>query len=302
VTEKEPLSSEPGDDQPQDGSPSDDAPGNDRGSSDDFGSSKPGRDAGSSNPGGDPGSSNPGGNPGSSDPGDTGPDGARRRENEDDDQDSDDVDLGGSQSSSGPTPEDLVSQLEEHLAEEPRNQELLLQASRYYHRTAMQGDVKALDRAQLYVERLLELDKKHVEALSIRGSLLTIEARRSGSLLKKMLYSFKAARTLDRAVKLDPSNLSARTIRAFTALVLPHFLRRLKTAVDDFEYLLEVKSEHPEKLPDEMMPKIYLNLGLANARMGDLERAREILDVVISRFPGTREATRAHSLLRKIQT
>jgi tetratricopeptide (TPR) repeat protein len=193
-----------------------------------------------------------------------------------------------------------IGQVEEGLEQDPGNLDLLLQASRYYHRQAMQGDEQALDRADLSVKRLLQVDKVHVEALSIAGSLLTIRARWSGSLVKRIWYSIRAARKLDKAVKLDPENISARTIRAFTALVLPGFLRRLRTAIDDFEYLIRMKDEDPSLLPDEMMPKVYLNLGLAYAKLRDRERAKEVLRFVVDEYPATREHNRAKSLLAKL--
>lgn len=191
--------------------------------------------------------------------------------------------------------------IEERLRLDPDNLRLLLQASRYYHRFAMQGSDEAFNRAEHSTAKILKFDKNNVEALSIAGSLLTIKARRSGSLLKRIWYSIVAARKLDRAVKLDPTNISARTIRAFTALVLPGFLKRLKTAAEDFEYLIEVKSKHPASLPDEMMPKVYFNLGLAYAKIGDRDRATEVLSLVMEQFPGTREHNRAKSLLAKLK-
>jgi len=190
--------------------------------------------------------------------------------------------------------------VEEALKQDPQNLELLLEVSRLYHRLAMQGNEASLDMADESVKALLRLDGKNVEALSISGSLCTIKARRTNSYFRRIWYSFKAARVLDKAVNLDPKNVSARTIRAFTALVLPRYQKRLGTAVGDFEYLLQVKSDDPDALPDEMMPKVYFNLGFANVKLGDFERAREILSVVIARFPESREATRAQSLLHKI--
>ncbi|MFC1799926.1 tetratricopeptide repeat protein [Candidatus Eisenbacteria bacterium] len=191
-------------------------------------------------------------------------------------------------------------EIEEALKQDPQNLELLLEVSRLYHRLAMQGNEASLDMADESVKALLRLDGKNVEALSISGSLYTIKARRTTSLFKRIWYSFKAARVLDKAVELDPKNVSARTIRAFTALVLPRYQKRLGTAVGDFEYLLQVKSDDPDVLPDEMMPKVYFNLGFANVKLGNFERAREILSVVIARFPESRESTRAQSLLHKI--
>jgi tetratricopeptide (TPR) repeat protein len=201
----------------------------------------------------------------------------------------------------GPSSHDsALYEIEEALKQDPRNKDLLLEVSRIYHRLAMQGNEASLDMADESVKALLRLDGRHVEALAISGSLYTIKARRTTSLFKRMWYSFKAARVLDKAVDLDPKNVSARTIRAFTALVLPRYQKRLWTAVGDFEYLLQVKSDDPDALPDEMMPKVYFNLGFANVKLGDFERAREILSVVLARFPESREATRAQALLHKI--
>jgi tetratricopeptide (TPR) repeat protein len=202
-----------------------------------------------------------------------------------------------------PTPDSAtqLKQIEEALERDPDNEDLLVEISRHYHRQAMQGDDEAFGKANRSIASLLRINKKHVEGLAIAGSLLTIKARRSGSLVKRMCYSMAAARKLDKAVKLDPANVTARTIRAFTALVLPGFLRRIATAAGDFEYLIEMKQEDPSLLPDEMMPKVMLNLGLAYAKMRERERATEILSVVMDRFPGTREYNRAKALLHKLQ-
>lgn len=194
-----------------------------------------------------------------------------------------------------------LDELERRLKLDPDNMKLLLEASRYYHRLAMQGNSEAFAKAERSISRILKRDKRNVEALSIAGSLLTIKARRSSSLPKRIWYSIIAARKLDRAVRLDPTNVSARTIRAFTALVLPSFLKRLRTAADDFEYLIEVKSNDPRSLPDEMMPKVYFNLGLAYAKIGDKDRATDVLSQVMELFPGTREHNRAKSLLARIK-
>jgi tetratricopeptide (TPR) repeat protein len=199
------------------------------------------------------------------------------------------------------TEENPLRSIEDRLREEPGNKETLLEAARLFHQTAMRGDDIALDRAQEVVQDLLRLDKKNAEALAISGSLLTIKAKRTRSLIKRMWYAFVAARKLDQAVKADPRNISARTIRAFTALVLPKYLKRLQTAIADFDYLIQVKAEDPGALPDEMMPKVYYNLALAQAKIGNGMRAREILEVVVTKFPDSEESRRALELSEKLR-
>lgn len=199
------------------------------------------------------------------------------------------------------TQENPLRHIEDRLRANPRDKEALTEAARFYHQIAMQGDDIALDQAEDAVAALLSVDKRNAEGLAIAGSLLTMKARRTTSLFKRMWYAFKAARKLDKAVKADPENVSARTIRAFTALVLPRYLKRLSRAIEDFEYLIEVKGEDPGALPDGMMPKVYYNLGLAEAKMGNGGRAREILEVVMTKFPDSEENRRAHELLEKLR-
>lgn len=175
-----------------------------------------------------------------------------------------------------------------------------LLSARENHRLAMQGDESALAKADEALDRILAEDKNHAEALAIRGSLLTIRAKVTRSFMRRLYYSYKAIRTLNRAVEADPSDPAARTIRGFTSLVLPGFLRRLKVAAEDFEYLIRRHQEDPSVLPDEMMPKIYLNLGIAYAKEGKRDKARKTLADVTERFPDSRESDRAQTLLARL--
>jgi tetratricopeptide (TPR) repeat protein len=173
-----------------------------------------------------------------------------------------------------------------------------LENARNYHRLAMEGlDGDALEKASEAVDEVLAQNGDHAEALAIKGSIFTIKARNTRSFPKRLYYSIKAIRTLNRAVKADPSDPAARTIRGFTSLVLPGFLRRLKVAAEDFEYLISRHREDPSLLPDEMMPKIHLNLGIAYAKEGKRDEARKTLEHVTESFPDTRESDRARSLL-----
>jgi tetratricopeptide (TPR) repeat protein len=164
----------------------------------------------------------------------------------------------------------------------------------------MQGDAVALDEAERAVDGILKTDRGHAEALAIRGSLLTIRAKLARSFLKRLYYSIKAIRALNRAVEADPDDPAARTIRGFTSLVLPGFLRRLKVAAGDFEYLIRRHQDDPTLLPDEMMPKIYLNLGIAYAKEGKRDEARKALADVTEKFPESRESDRAQSLIARL--
>ena len=91
----------------------------------------------------------------------------------------------GNRAEAPPANERLI-EIETQLEQDPGNTDLLLEAIRYYHRFAMQGDELALDRAGQSTRQLLKLDRRSSEGLAIAGSLLTIKARRSGSLLKRI--------------------------------------------------------------------------------------------------------------------
>jgi tetratricopeptide (TPR) repeat protein len=175
-----------------------------------------------------------------------------------------------------------------------------LEDAREYYRLAMLGDIAAIDMADGAVERLLAEGTGRAEALAIRGGLLTLRAKLTHSFPKRLYYFYKAIKSLNRAVEEEPENPAARTIRGFTSLVLPGFLRRLKVAAEDFEYLIRRYEEDPSFLPDEMMPKIYLNLGIAYAKEGKRDRARKSLAEVTERFPGSGESERAQSVLARL--
>jgi tetratricopeptide (TPR) repeat protein len=176
-----------------------------------------------------------------------------------------------------------------------------LDGARELHRRAIEGDEDAVAKADGALDRILEGAPDHAEALAIRGSLLTLKAKLTRSFPRRLYYSYKAIRTLNRAIRADPDDPAARTIRGFTSLVLPGFLRRLKVAVEDFEYLIRRYSEDPTFLPDGMMPKIHLNLGIAYAKEGKRDKARKTLTDVTERFPESRESDRARSLLARLE-
>jgi tetratricopeptide (TPR) repeat protein len=190
--------------------------------------------------------------------------------------------------------------IDERLEQDPENPALLLEAARYYHRLAMQGSELAIDRADESVKALLRKDERNAEALAIHANTMILRLKASRSRFRRLFTLIRAGRILDRAVAIDPTSMTARTIRAFTALVFPNFLKRWKTAATDFEYLIRRKSEDPSLLPDEMMPKVYYNLGLAYAKTGQIVEAVRVLTEVVARFPEAGEAGRAQALIEKM--
>lgn len=192
--------------------------------------------------------------------------------------------------------------VDERLRADPANPTLLIEAARYYHRLAMQGSELAIDRADESVRALLRKDRRNAEALAIHANTMILRLKASRSRFRRLFSLIRAGRILDRAVAIDPTNMTARTIRAFTALVFPGILKRWKTAVADFEYLIRRKTEDPSLLPDEMMPKVYYNLGLAYAKSGQAGEAVRVLNEVVARFPQAHEAERAQSLIERMGT
>lgn len=159
-----------------------------------------------------------------------------------------------------------------------------------YHGRAVEGDRRALRRADELFKTILTLEPDNAEARVWYGSTLTIKAREEWLPPAKLLYLAKGIQEMDSAVGSAPDNIVIRIVRAQTSLAIPYIFGRTRVAVEDFEYLLGLSRERPEEFTPETLAQIHLGLGKAYERDGRRDEARRNWERVLEIAPDSREA------------
>jgi tetratricopeptide (TPR) repeat protein len=199
-------------------------------------------------------------------------------------------------------PEDIQTQIEtlkDSLRQEPENTEILLKLGILYHNLGVEGDKEAVKKAKNLFEKLLELEPQNVEALAWYGSVLTLRGRDVWFPVSKLSYVNNGIEKMDKAVELAPDNINVRMIRANNSLNLPGAFHRIEIAITDFEYLLTLSQKRQQAFSESLLTKIFLGLGRAYKKRGDIIKARENWQKAVELLPNSKEAEMARILLEE---
>jgi tetratricopeptide (TPR) repeat protein len=192
-----------------------------------------------------------------------------------------------------------IAALEDSLRQEPEDTGVLLKLGILYHNLGVEGDRKAVKRAKNLFEKLLELEPQNIEALAWYGSVLTLRGRDVGFPISKLKYVNNGIEKMDKAVELAPDNVSVRMIRAHNSLNLQGIFHRIKVAINDFEHLLSLSQKSPQEFSKGLLVEIYLGLGNAYKKRGDIIKARENWQEAVEVLPNSKEAEMARILLEE---
>ena len=107
--------------------------------------------------------------------------------------------------------------------------------SRYF--AAVEGDSKALDEARDLFQRLQTADPADPVVLAYSGSIQLLQAAHTMMPWRKGKLAKEGLAQLDDAVKLTPTNLEVRFIRAASTYRLPSFFGRAQQSQEDFDWL-----------------------------------------------------------------
>jgi len=190
--------------------------------------------------------------------------------------------------------------LEKMIEKDPGNTAILMKAGMFFQQMGSSGDKKAVKKSEKIFKKLLQLEPENAEALCWLGSVLTLKGRDAKFPFNKVKFVNNGLKKMDRAVELDSCNISIRMIRGNTAYALPGFFNRMDTAVEDFEFLVNLKESDANSLDDTSYESILYRLGSVYKERGDLDKARECLEkAVIS--GKTKYAEKAKELLEQIK-
>jgi len=195
-----------------------------------------------------------------------------------------------------------VDQWEAQVKNEPENKKLLLELGRYWHNIGgMKENKEAVIKAEYYLKRLIELDKKNGLALVYCGSVKTMKARDAVFIWDKISYVKKGIELMDKAVALEPDDAEIRLVRGANAATMPKIMGRLSIALTDFKHIEKLNTEEQLNFPDTYWLLYYYNYGLALYNNNKCEEAKVKYKKTIEVDPGSDYAAYARRELKKIE-
>ncbi len=126
-------------------------------------------------------------------------------------------------------------------------------------------------------------------ALAWLGSAQAGRAR-AAPLLERPGWVRKGFRSLDRAVERFPEASIVYVVRGLTAAQVPDFFGKAAVAERDLARVVSLREANPAGVPDEVMPRVYLHLGLVLKRMGRADEARAVWEQALRAYPAAPEA------------
>ncbi len=192
-------------------------------------------------------------------------------------------------------PLEIIHTFEDSLSRNPNNVDVLVRLGRLYHDQAALGNEEAVDKSFTCLDKALELDPRNATALVFRGSLWTIKARDAWWPFTKISRANRGIDEIDKAAAIDSSNATVRMVRGIHSLHLPSFFGRLKIALDDFHYLLNLPDLNRWDSSSQSM--IYYWSGIAFERDGQVEKAKELFHKAVDVAPNSPTAVLAEQKL-----
>jgi len=106
---------------------------------------------------------------------------------------------------------------------------------------------------------------------------------------------------LDKAVEIDPEDIETRLLRGIMGVNVPEFMGKLEQAKNDFEVILQIYNEKPDKVSQDILLNTYVYLTSIYENNEDYEKAVKIYSLIIEDFPDSDEAIEAQESLEKIE-
>ncbi len=152
----------------------------------------------------------------------------------------------------------------------------------HLHQLAINGDKQAAKQAYDLLKkiRLQTVNNALVDAYF--GSSSALIARDHPDLMEKMNLAKRGLKALDNAVKADPNNVEIRILRGNVAYRLPEmYFRRTKTAIEDFQFLVDGYEGKKNKISKNQYCEFLLNLGNSYQVIGESQKADTTWDKLL---------------------
>jgi tetratricopeptide (TPR) repeat protein len=167
-----------------------------------------------------------------------------------------------------------AAELQQRLNQNPSDYDALRSLGIVYYAAALKDSKSYANKAIQYLERAYPKRPEDAEVLCCLGSTYTLLAKDSSDLSSMTSNTNKGIGFMDKAIRMDPNNISVRLIRANNSKNLPKFLNRRSVAYEDFEYLTGLFEKKPGVSPS-LKASVYRNLAALYKEDGDSAKARK---------------------------
>ena len=158
-------------------------------------------------------------------------------------------------------------------------------------------DAEKVDEAIATFEKAVAADPKNPAVLAWLGSA-QVQKARSAPVFDRPGWVKKGFNTLDEAVELFPGAYIVYMVRGITATQVPDMFKKAPVAVKDLNTVVAMREKKPEAVPDSVMPSVYLHLGTAYKKNGQIAEARAIWEKGKNAYPQAPEARAMEKELR----
>ena len=150
-------------------------------------------------------------------------------------------------------------------------------------------DAGRIDDAITLLEKAVSADGRNPSALAWLGSAPVRKAGQVGG-MEAAGWVKRGFDALDEAVERFPDAFVVYVVRGSTAGRVPPMFNKTEVAVKDLSTVVAMKDKRPEAVPDGVMPLVYLNLGLAQKKVGRAAEARAAWEKGRRLYPEAPEA------------
>jgi tetratricopeptide (TPR) repeat protein len=172
--------------------------------------------------------------------------------------------------------EDRLANLKTLIAANPTNVELLLQAGDICFDEGAKDSRTAVQQAEGYFRKALELSPTNALARVMLGSTLTMRGRDAFWPNLKLRYVHEGIRQMDAAVAEAPEVPRIRFERAINNMYMPKFMNREEVVKKDFIWLWDRAQDPPKDMDLDLRQNVALFYGLYLKRFGQEEQAERV--------------------------
>jgi len=165
----------------------------------------------------------------------------------------------------------------------------------YHDEVAKEENGDYTDRAEELFKEVLTEDKTNAMALAYYGSLMTLMGRDAFLPWNKMKYVEQGCDKMDKAITIQPDNITIRMTRAMNNVNLPDFFNRIGYILEDFKYLREHQAF--SSFDTSMQTEIFFYSGVTYEKNDEVLKAKEMYKKAVETGSKTQLVARAQEAL-----